>query len=417
MNKTFQKIVPRPQTTDSSGFVDFLDDLIVFCDAEGNVVSGNSKARPWLEHESAYGSPVWKLFNLEDESSMSAFLRNFDMDKTYEIRSDREEGIYSMRIVPLPRSIAVHGGYVVIATDVRPLLDMHEEIEEQFEETVSSWEDSIKIFHTLFESVHDCALLLDGDFKILAANARSLRLFPDFAGLVGRDCRTLVMPRDRGEFDEALRTIGVGKAWSNPAELRGERGAGIPATVTVRRVDLNTSSMYHVIFRDLSRRVSLEEDLQQREAEMEDMSIALKQVIKSVEEEKQELKDELAQQVREQVLPFLERIADEECSDVRMSYKTAIQDQIAEFVEGSTEKFDPVLFRLTPREIEICRLIQLGRKGKEIAEMLSISFETLQTHRKNIRRKLGIKGRTVSLYSYLLQQSDLGEGGEKNEIG
>ncbi|HKK33196.1 MAG TPA: PAS domain-containing protein [Desulfomicrobiaceae bacterium] len=410
MNKTFQKIVPRPQSTDSFGVVDSLDDLIVFCGAEGNVVSGNSKARSWLEHENAYGRPVWELFNLEGENSMGAFLKNFDMDKTYEIRSEKEDGIYSMRIVPLPRSIAVDGGYVVIATDVRPLLDMHEEIEEQFEETVNSWEDSIKIFHTLFESVHDCALLLDGDFRILAANARSQRLLSRSKGLLGRDCRTLIMPRDRGEFDEAMRTISVGKAWSMPAELKGGDEAGIPVTVTLRRVDLNTSSMYHVIFRDLSKRVSLEENLQQRESEMEDMNIALRQIIKSVEEEKQEFKDELAQQVREQVLPFLERIADEESSDVRMSYKTAIQDQIAEFVDGTSEKFDSVLFKLTPREIEICRLIQLGRRGKEIAEMLSISFETLQTHRKNIRRKLGIKGSSVSLYSFLLQQSDLDEG-------
>jgi len=410
MNRTFQNIVPRPQTTDALGVVDLLDDLIVFCDADGNVVSGNSKARPWLEHENAWGRPVWDLFKLEGGASMATFLQAFDMDRTYEIRSEQEEGIYSMRIVPLPESIAPRGGYVVIATDVRSLLDMHEEIEEQFEETVSSWEDSIKIFYALFESVHDCALLLDGDFKILAANVRSQRLFERENGAVGLDCRTLIMPRDRGEFDEALRTIPVGKAWSIPAGLKGENGEEVPATVTMRRVELNASSMYHVIFRDLSKRISLEEDLQQREAEKEDLSTALKQVIKTVAEEKQELKDELAQQVKDQVLPFLERIADEESSDVRMSYKTVIQDQIAEFVEGTSEKFDSVLFRLTPREIEICRLIQLGRRGKEIAEMLSISFETLQTHRKNIRRKLGIKGKGVSLYSFLLQQSDLNEG-------
>jgi DNA-binding CsgD family transcriptional regulator len=42
-----------------------------------------------------------------------------------------------------------------------------------------------------------------------------------------------------------------------------------------------------------------------------------------------------------------------------------------------------------------------------MAEELGISFETLQTHRKNIRRKLGLKGESVSLPVFLQQQSPL----------
>ena len=47
-------------------------------------------------------------------------------------------------------------------------------------------------------------------------------------------------------------------------------------------------------------------------------------------------------------------------------------------------------------------LIALGRKTREICDLLQLSFETLQTHRKNIRRKLDLTGQRVSLYVYLL---------------
>jgi DNA-binding CsgD family transcriptional regulator len=57
--------------------------------------------------------------------------------------------------------------------------------------------------------------------------------------------------------------------------------------------------------------------------------------------------------------------------------------------------------------MEVCQLIQLGRNGQEIAALLNMSFETVQTHRKNIRRKLGLKGRTVSLFSYLRRKPAL----------
>ena len=46
---------------------------------------------------------------------------------------------------------------------------------------------------------------------------------------------------------------------------------------------------------------------------------------------------------------------------------------------------------LTQREIDVLRLIALGHINKEIADMLSISINTVLTHRKNISAKLGIK--------------------------
>jgi len=46
---------------------------------------------------------------------------------------------------------------------------------------------------------------------------------------------------------------------------------------------------------------------------------------------------------------------------------------------------------LTPKEKEIVTLILDGKESKEIAELLSISFNTVATHRKNILRKLGAK--------------------------
>jgi DNA-binding CsgD family transcriptional regulator len=45
---------------------------------------------------------------------------------------------------------------------------------------------------------------------------------------------------------------------------------------------------------------------------------------------------------------------------------------------------------LTPREIEVLRLIGEGQRTKEIAFALGITFKTAVTHRSNIMEKLGI---------------------------
>jgi DNA-binding CsgD family transcriptional regulator len=50
-------------------------------------------------------------------------------------------------------------------------------------------------------------------------------------------------------------------------------------------------------------------------------------------------------------------------------------------------------YGLTPREIDVLRLIALGRSNPAIAEMLFISSRTAQTHVQHIFGKLGVNTR------------------------
>jgi len=48
-------------------------------------------------------------------------------------------------------------------------------------------------------------------------------------------------------------------------------------------------------------------------------------------------------------------------------------------------------FKLTSREMEIVQLIKINFTNQQIAERLSLSIYTIETHRKNIMQKLGLK--------------------------
>lgn len=48
------------------------------------------------------------------------------------------------------------------------------------------------------------------------------------------------------------------------------------------------------------------------------------------------------------------------------------------------------LQNLTSREIEVVKLVFEGRKSRQIAEILSISLKTVDKHRSNILRKIGL---------------------------
>ena len=58
--------------------------------------------------------------------------------------------------------------------------------------------------------------------------------------------------------------------------------------------------------------------------------------------------------------------------------------------------------KLTPAEIRIANLIRHGSSTKKIDEIMKKSQRTVETHRKNIRRKIGLDLKRANLRSHLL---------------
>ena len=63
----------------------------------------------------------------------------------------------------------------------------------------------------------------------------------------------------------------------------------------------------------------------------------------------------------------------------------------------------PDMNDLSRRELDIVRLIKEGMSSKEIAERLAISLKTVEVHRYNVLKKLGLKN-TASLVNFINAQ-------------
>jgi DNA-binding NarL/FixJ family response regulator len=66
---------------------------------------------------------------------------------------------------------------------------------------------------------------------------------------------------------------------------------------------------------------------------------------------------------------------------------------------GSTEPGDP----LTPRELEVVKLIAEAFTNRQIAETLKLSEKTIESHRANVFSKLGMRDR-VELVRYAIRR-------------
>ena len=78
-------------------------------------------------------------------------------------------------------------------------------------------------------------------------------------------------------------------------------------------------------------------------------------------------------------------------------FSEAIKDKIFNLYTGNSNLQNQVLnaeeliSSITGRELEILNLISQEKRGKDIGEMLSISVNTVETHRKNLMKKLNVK--------------------------
>lgn len=86
----------------------------------------------------------------------------------------------------------------------------------------------------------------------------------------------------------------------------------------------------------------------------------------------------------------------------------AVREKIFNSFTNNNPKLNKPLYVENPilsaREIEIITLISLEYSGKEISEQLFISMNTVETHRKNIMKKLQTKN-TIGLVKYALKNN------------
>lgn len=78
-------------------------------------------------------------------------------------------------------------------------------------------------------------------------------------------------------------------------------------------------------------------------------------------------------------------------------FSEAIKDKIFNLYTGNSTQQNQILnteeliSSITGRELEILSLISQEKSGKDIGEMLNISINTVETHRKNLMKKLNVK--------------------------
>jgi len=268
-------------------------------------------------------------------------------------------------------------------------------------------------YRELFENANDIIFILDLDGNIMSCNAAASKTY-------GYEPEQLTELSIENLLDKAylpiVRKLIRQKAGDTEVQSPQEfltytkNGEAVWVEVNARIMRENGRQVsVHGIARNITERKKMEEALKKREQELkeqsrnlEDANTALTVLLKRREEDRVELEDKVTCNMRELILPYIENLKithiDSHQSNQLKILERNLNEIISPFLRTLSSKYP----NLTPTEIKIINFIKEGRTSKEMAKLLNASARTVEVHRDNIRKKLGLKNRKANLRSHLL---------------
>jgi len=276
----------------------------------------------------------------------------------------------------------------------------------------------------MLSSVGDHMSMMDKNLNIIWANEIAGKIFGN--DIIGKKCYEVY--HKRTEPCEpypciTLRAFQDGKIHKHDTQVIGQDWETIffhcTANVGLRDKEGKPTAVLE-ISRDITEKVragkalhkaknELERRVKERTGELElktksleEINTAMKVLLKKRQEDKTEIEDNVMTNVKNLVAPYFEKIKKTKLDDQQEAFLSIIESNLNEITSPFTRRMSLKYLNLTPTEIRIANLIRYGSSSKKIAELMNVSPRTIDTHRKNIRRKIGLQGHRGNLRSYLL---------------
>jgi len=274
-------------------------------------------------------------------------------------------------------------------------------------------------FKNVLDNSADAIGIVDHKGRFIRWNKRAEELFGySFQELKGKSAFELYADQEKLE-DMLLELRKHGCVRDYEIEIRRKDGRILPFEMSISLLRDSGAKIGSVcVARDLSqikqvqdklRRTNerLEQLVQERTAELtrankklEETNTALNVLLEKKEENKRVTEENMVFNAQQMVLPFLEKLRESGLDESQKIYIEIVRSNLEEIIS-------PLLKDLaqrhgfTPTELQLLDLIKQGKETKEIAQLLGLSKRTIDTHRHNIRKKLGLLNKTINLQAYL----------------
>jgi PAS domain S-box-containing protein len=283
-----------------------------------------------------------------------------------------------------------------------------------FEDVTASREEErhLKQYRHCFAHMREAIVVTDLKGNIIDWNPSSESMFGyEKSEILGK--HSVILTRS-AETDLRRRSganiLSNEEVWTGEVEfVRSDGGRGIAfARVGLLKDDQGKPYGTVGLWHDLTERKRLEERLTVKTQELHEKNLALNTLLRHSEKERlracEQVAKDLSRGMTQRVLQIVEVKRDPDLVEThaRLLLKhLGIEDEFT-----GPDSVGPY-FELSEKELEVARLVRLGKTTEEIAFVLDKSVDTVRLQRISIRKKLGLRQRHQSLGGYLRKMAPL----------
>lgn len=123
------------------------------------------------------------------------------------------------------------------------------------------------------------------------------------------------------------------------------------------------------------------------------------------DQEIRRIQENILANVNRLILPSLDRLTGGPLNAEQRTVLKMVESRLRDLISPFASRLSAPDLGITPREAEVAALVREGKTSDEIGDILRISRSSAMFHRRNLRRKLGLRGKKVSLRTFLLEMS------------
>jgi PAS domain S-box-containing protein len=164
--------------------------------------------------------------------------------------------------------------------------------------------------------------------------------------------------------------------------------------------------LLYSIIHDITERRHAEEALAAERHQLAEINTALRVLLHNREEDQKEMEEKICTNIHKLVLPPMEKLRNLNLNNAQAECLDMVAANLQQITSPFLKNLAACFASFTRREIQVANMIKEGRTSKEIANTFNMSTRSVEFHRDNIRRKLGLNRKKSSLYTFLLNLSE-----------
>lgn len=258
----------------------------------------------------------------------------------------------------------------------------------------------------IIDSIPTPVYFKDTQLKLIGANAAFCQWFGlkknKLAGLGFEDILLEAVAKKDRQKDELL--IKRNKTQEYQGKIEGKDG-GRKEVVFNKAIFKDEhgelAGIIGVIF-DVTERERAQHKLAEKSEALKHANMSLRILIKQLSDAQNEDRVNNMPNLKELVMPSSDQLEAMLDSPTERGYLENIMLNLNRVTSNFSKQLALMNLGLSPKEIQVADLIRIGLSNKESAIQMNVTKSTIEFHRDNLRKKLGLKHEKKNLRAYIL---------------